>query len=104
MKDQQLTIVSPEIEDTLLDTILQFPPYEKEVVELNLKPRISRAEYISQINRIMQHIQHGDIYEINFCLEFSQTGTIDPYAYYLAMKELLPSPFSAFFRYVHRAL
>ena len=66
---------------------------------LELKPRISKEEYIRQVSKIKRHIQLGDIYEINYCQEFYDNRTIDPYSYYKYLKTFSPSPFSAFFKY-----
>ncbi len=66
---------------------------------IDLYPRISKKEYLRNVREIQQHIQRGDIYEINFCQEFYNHAKIDPYAVYRIMNERSPSPFSAFFKY-----
>ena len=37
---------------------------------INLKARESKEKYIRKINAIQEHIQNGDIYELNYCNEF----------------------------------
>ncbi len=71
---------------------------------MRLKPRITKKEYLSHVSKIKQHIQHGDIYEINFCQEFFDTCEIDPYRFFVAFKAYSPSPFSAFFKYCNNYL
>jgi len=65
----------------------------------NLQPRISKDEYLDIISKIKTFIKRGDIYEVNFCQEFyDETAEIDPYSVYLALKEVSPVPFGAFYR------
>ncbi len=66
---------------------------------IDLYPRITKKEYLRNVGELQQHIQRGDIYEINFCQEFYNHAKIDPYAVYRIMNERSPSPFSAFFKY-----
>ena len=35
-----------------------------------LKSRDSKASYLNKINRIIQHIKKGNIYEMNYCQEY----------------------------------
>lgn len=68
--------------------------------EVEIKSRISQDEYISTINSIKEHIQQGDIYEMNYCQEFySENAVIDPYQIYHELNEISPMPFSVFSRY-----
>ena len=63
----------------------------------DIKPRISRGEYISTINQIKDHIQQGDIYEMNYCQEFySENAEIDPFQIYNELNRISPMPFSVF--------
>jgi para-aminobenzoate synthetase component I len=64
-----------------------------------LKCRVSKEEYISNAKAIMDHIQRGDIYEMNYCIEFfADHFTADPQSLYRSLNELSPMPFSAFLR------
>lgn len=68
--------------------------------DVEIKQRISRDEYISTINQIKEHIQQGDIYEMNYCQEFySENAAIDPYQIYRELNEISPMPFSVFSKY-----
>lgn len=65
----------------------------------DLKPRITRSEYLDTINNILYHIRRGDIYEINYCQEFfDKNASIDPYNVYLRLKDISPVPYGAFYR------
>ena len=58
---------------------------------------INRASYLSIIEKLRQHIEEGDCYEINFCQEFhGEIENINPVQLYLALNQLSPSPFSCF--------
>lgn len=69
---------------------------------IEIKQRLSKKEYIDKINAIKQHIQAGDIYEMNFCQEFYSTNVvINPVTTYLKLNQASPMPFSAFFKWKH---
>jgi para-aminobenzoate synthetase component 1 len=58
---------------------------------------VSREKYISTFEKIRRHIQLGNIYEMNYCVEFfSEDALIDPPSVYQRLNEVSPMPFSAF--------
>ena len=64
-----------------------------------IRHRVSRNEYIRIVEKIKNHIQIGDIYEANYCIEFfSEKAEIDPLDVYLKLNLHNPSPFSCFYR------
>ncbi len=64
-----------------------------------IKSRFTRAEYISVVNEIKQHIQRGDIYEINFCQEFyAENADINPLSTFIRLNEISPTPFSSYLK------
>lgn len=73
-------------------------PFGK-VNEIAINTRITREQYLSNIQQIKKHIQRGDIYEINFCQEFySENVKINPLQVYLKLKHISPSPYSCYYR------
>ncbi len=61
--------------------------------------RVSRNDYIRNVEKIKNHIQIGDIYEANYCIEFfSEAAEIDPVDAYLRLNNHNPAPFSCFYR------
>lgn len=69
-------------------------------VPIEIKQRLTKNEYIEKINAIKQHIQAGDIYEMNFCQEFYSTDIVlNPVVTYLKLNQASPMPFSAFFKW-----
>jgi para-aminobenzoate synthetase component I len=60
-----------------------------------LKPRTTKEEYIHKLIHLKSEIQKGNIYEINFCVEFfSEGNSIDPLNVYLRLNELTKAPYS----------
>jgi len=65
----------------------------------NISKRISMQEYIRTANKIKKHIHRGDIYEMNYCMEFfSECTEIIPEEIFKRLNETSLSPFSAFYR------
>ena len=64
-----------------------------------IKPKISKETYIDTINKLKKHINHGDVYEINFCMEFFaenvQLNSIDCFNNLI---KLSPMPFSVLYK------
>ena len=56
----------------------------------------SAEEYATQIERILEYIRAGDIYQANFTQRFLATYEGNPLTAYLALREVAAGPFSAF--------
>ncbi|MCC6689984.1 MAG: anthranilate synthase component I family protein [Bacteroidia bacterium] len=81
----------------IIDTNLLKP--ESQNSNLTIQSRVSKSEYISSVNSIKQHIRRGDIYEMNFCVEFfAAEAQINPEQTYLRLNEISQTPFSAFYK------
>lgn len=64
-----------------------------------IRSRVSRDQYINKVKAIQSHIQQGDIYEMNYCVEFfDEKARIDPLHVYTRLNTLSPSPFSCFYQ------
>ena len=64
-----------------------------------LNHRISQGAYFEKIEKIRNHIQKGDLYELNLCQEFfSENTTINPVNTFLNLNAISPTPFAAFFK------
>ena len=65
-----------------------------------IKSRFTKEEYIHSIKTIQSHIEEGDIYELNFCMEFyCEAVTLDPIDLYIRLNRLSPTPFSCFVKH-----
>ncbi|UII31554.1 anthranilate synthase component I family protein [Fulvivirga ulvae] len=105
-KGSSLYIESNIAPDRLMEEIYytesKKPAKFKEPV---LKQNTSRDEYIKTVNKLKNHIIEGDIYEINYCMEFSGSdGEINPLATYLQLVDLSPTPFSVYHQFENRYL
>lgn len=58
---------------------------------------VSKEDYIDKVQKLRQHIEEGDVYEINYCQEFwGEIHSLNPIAAYLDLNAISPKPFSAF--------
>ena len=72
----------------------------KDSPSISIQHRITKEEYIGSINKIRQHIKHGDVYELNFCQEFyAENIEIEASDVYQKLVDKSPTPFSAFLRF-----
>ena len=68
-------------------------------LNINIKPRVTKEEYIDTVLKIKSHIRKGDIYEMNFCQEFyAEEIKINSIDIYFKLNEISKAPFSAFYR------
>jgi para-aminobenzoate synthetase component 1 len=72
---------------------------------LELKPAITRQQYLDRVSQLKDHIQRGDIYEVNFCHEFySDNAQIDAYDTYIRLGKSSANPFGCFVKHDGRFL
>lgn len=65
-----------------------------------IKMKIFKEEYHKRFLILQEHIQKGDIYEVNFCYEFYVPETeIDPYKTYEKLNSISEAPFSSFLHF-----
>jgi para-aminobenzoate synthetase component 1 len=85
--------------DKLISEINDAYVLQKSQVKTNISSRVSKNEYTHSVNQIKSHIQRGDIYEMNYCMEFySEDSSIDPPSIYYSLNKLSPMPFSTYLR------
>jgi para-aminobenzoate synthetase component I len=66
---------------------------------ITLTPRMGRAGYIKAIQKIKQHIQIGDIYEVNYCQEFYAEKLLSqPFETWIRLYVNTEAPNAAFVR------
>ncbi|AKD56725.1 anthranilate synthase component I family protein [Spirosoma radiotolerans] len=67
---------------------------------VEIQCRVLSEDYLATVRRIQDHIRAGDVYELNYCIEFfaQQAGNIDPLGTYRALTERSPMPFSSFMK------
>ncbi len=68
----------------------------KENTPIKFKTLTDKTEYIKRVKALKQHIQLGDIYEINFCVEFEALNVdIDPLSVFMKLNDLAQAPYAA---------
>lgn len=97
-----LNMVADEIEEdfmNILEAPTSFAPELENRSDIKIKLRIFKDEYFSRVNKMLNHIHRGDIYEANFCQEFYAENTeIDALKTYLKLNSITRAPFSAFLK------
>lgn len=95
----------PEFDDEqsvkqLFTEIINFKEEESTTDKIHIKPRVSKEEYIENLIKIREHIHRGDIYEMNYCIEFyAENVIIDPSQIFNRLNKLSEAPFAAFCRF-----
>jgi para-aminobenzoate synthetase component 1 len=61
--------------------------------------RTGREKYIETVNKLLKHIQRGDIYEINYCIEFfAENCVVNPCRIFERLKNLTEAPYAQLVR------
>ena len=77
----------------------EFKKSEKFKSEVKIKSVISEKEYLQATSSILKHIKRGDIYEANYCFEFSDSNAeITAHEVFLKLNEISPSPFAVYLK------
>jgi para-aminobenzoate synthetase component 1 len=86
--------------DEELKKILNFKYiFKNHSLKDNLELRFNKSDYVKSVNNIKEHIRIGDVYELNFCMDYhSNDIIIDPIKSYISLNSLTESPMSAFFK------
>ncbi|HTL81233.1 MAG TPA: anthranilate synthase component I family protein [Bacteroidia bacterium] len=77
----------------------EIPDQRYEYAAIHLQARTPRAIYLSNVNKLISHIHRGDIYEINYCIEFfAENVSIDPLNVFLRLNELTKAPHACLYK------
>ena len=94
-----LNVVSKEVDADLksIETFsLQNSSSHKNNIQI--ESRISKNQYIKQVNTLLSHIHRGDIYEANFCQEFYAHADINSLETYFKLNKISQPPFATFLK------
>lgn len=82
------------------DEIVQISNLENSKEEkVIIQQRISKKEYISKVSKALEQIHRGNIYELNFCMEFfAENATINPFAKFSLLNQISQPPLATFFK------
>ena len=91
--------------DTFLRSVRLEDDINEDMPEVKLVSRVTHSEYVDVVKQIQHHISIGDVYEMNYCIEFyAQKLNISPLQLYEKLIEESPTPFSAFLKYHDKSL
>lgn len=83
------------------ETLINKKKQAAQISTLNaeISHRITKEDYTSTIEKIKQHIQLGDIYEMNFCQEYYvENSTIDTVSVFQKLNNISKAPFTSYFK------
>ncbi len=64
-----------------------------------IQMRIHKDSYFEKVDKLLEHIHRGDVYEANFCQEFyTKETTLDPWETYHRLNQISQPPFASFIR------
>lgn len=93
-----LRFCDDEMEADYFD-IINGSLFSEATTEITIQQRISKENYISKVGKMLEHIQRGDIYEANFCMEFyAENALINPLEVYQKLNTISEAPFSVYFK------
>lgn len=97
---QYLKMVDDEIESDVQNILRQAQgDVTLSLSKSKIKQRISKENYLEKVSNVLDHINRGDIYEANFCMEFyAENAEINPLETYKKLNQISQSPFSVYFK------
>ena len=99
LKDNKLEIKTYNSKESCDQFVKRFniSDLKKNNSVIHFNSRDDKNTYLEKIEKIKNHIQKGDIYEMNYCQEFYALGNkIFPEAVFLDLNEKMYTPFSSF--------
>ena len=96
---QYLNMCDEELEDDFEQILELHSEFSISNEPITIQQRISKENYLKKVSNVLQHIQQGDIYEANFCMEFfAEKATINPFQKFTTLNQISKSPFAVFFK------
>ncbi|MCU0440986.1 MAG: anthranilate synthase component I family protein [Bacteroidia bacterium] len=69
---------------------------------VQVAPKVSKHDYIKDVESIRSHIVNGDVYELNYCTEFfAQHARVNPARLMNVLKNISPMPFASYLKFNH---
>ncbi len=99
IKGSEVQIYSADAEE-IWEIISNYDiPTPRDGHPVTISARFTKNEYEQTVREIKDHIQRGDIYEINLCQEFyAQDAEIDPLNTFFRLNKISPTPFSSYLK------
>lgn len=88
-----------EFEEDWKEILSIVTDFETLSPNIEIQQRISAEAYHEKVNKMLEYIHHGDLYEANFCMEFfAEKAQIDPLGTFLKLNEISKPPFAVYFK------
>ncbi len=95
---QYLRMCDDEIESDF-EEITSTASITHNPLPITINQRISKENYLLKVSKMLEHIQRGDIYEANFCMEFyAENAKMDPLEMYHKLNTISEPPFAVYFK------
>ena len=96
---QYLNMCDEELEDDFEQILERHSEFSLPNEPITIQQRISKDNYLNKVSNVLHHIQQGDIYEANFCMEFfAEKATINPFQKFTTLNQISKPPFAVFFK------
>ncbi|MGQ1891188.1 chorismate-binding protein [Thermophagus sp. OGC60D27] len=96
---------TPKTCHAFIDRIKRLAVADDALPKVDFKCNMSHRQYLDGVEKLKEHIHRGDIYEVNFCMEFfSHEVNVDPAMVFEKLLGISPMPFSALLRDNHSFL
>lgn len=100
LKGDMLQIISSDSENIFNEIAATEIKDFKPSLELNIIQGFNEKEYIQTVERLKAEICAGNVYEINFCIEFfSESAALNTVQVYEKLSANSPAPFSSYFKW-----
>jgi para-aminobenzoate synthetase component 1 len=93
-------VTKADLEELKSEIFLSIATKEEAAAPFEIKSRIEKSSYLNSVKDLKNHIQLGDIYEVNFCQEFfAEKAKIDPVLIYEKLNRISAAPFASFCKF-----
>lgn len=104
--EKTLTVTASKVRpEAIVQAILATSIPAQDLPELTWQSRTSREAYLANVRRLQEHIREGDVYELNYTIEFFAENTqVDPVLLFETLNARSPMPFAGFVKVNHSVL
>lgn len=85
------------------EIIISKPLINSPIIKIKIQQRETKDEYIRTVESIKKDLEDGEVYELNYCIDFfAERCIIDPVTTFIRLSEAFPMPFSVFFKAIDK--
>ena len=97
LKESRIEVIPKEKEADFFQFNYNFKSKKKKPITINCSE--TKESYIKAVNQLKKHIQKGDIYEVNYCINhYCSDAELDPEELFLKLNAISEAPFASFTR------